>query len=132
MLVLAALGGIGGASAIGILVGTSPAYAFYIAVPIILVVIAWGQKRLRFEDPLNIEELERRKDFEIRREDISAIDLKRPGLVRRGHLTVTPKAGRGITLMITQEAGVFERLRGLVSGFCFVPPASWIKGRPLT
>jgi len=132
ILILAALAAVGGASAIGLLIGASPAYASFIGLAVILVVIAWGQKRLRFEDPLSIEELERRKDFEIRREDLSEIDLRGPGLVRRGHLTITPKAGKDITLMITQEAGVFERLRGLVSGFCFVPPASWIKGRPLT
>src|SRR5438309_2736263 len=132
ILVLAALAGIGGASAIGILVGTSPAYAYFIALPIIMVLTAWGQRRLRFQDPMTIEELEPRKDFEIRREDISEIDLKNPGVVRRGHLTVTGKAGKGLTVMITQEAGVFERLRGLVSGFSFVPPAAWIKGRPLT
>jgi hypothetical protein len=132
ILVLAALAGIGGASAIGILVGTSPAYAYFIALPIIIVLIAWGQRGLRFQDPMTIEELEHRKDFEIRREDISEIDLKNPGVVRRGHLTVTGKAGKGLTVMITQEAGVFERLRGLVAGFSFVPPAAWIKGRPLT
>jgi hypothetical protein len=126
------LAGIGGASVIGILVGTSPAYAYFVGLPIIIVLIAWGQKRLRFQDPLSIEELERRKDVEIRREDISEIDLKKPGVVRRGHLTVTPKAGKSLTVMVTQEAGVFERLKGLVSGFCFVPPAAWMKGRPLT
>jgi len=132
ILVLAALAAIGGVSAIGILVGVSPAYAYFIALPIILVIIAWGQRRLRFGDPVSIDELERKRDFEIRREDISQIDLKTPGTIRRGHLIVRPKAGRSLTVMITQEAGVFERLRGLVSGFCFVPPPAWIKGRPLT
>jgi hypothetical protein len=132
ILVLAALAGIGGASAIGILVGTSPAYAYYIALPIILVLIAWGQRRLHFQDPLTLEELEQRKDFEIRREDLSGIDLKKPGAVRRGHLVLTTKTGKSVTIMITQEAGIFERMKGLVSGFCFVPPATWIKERPLT
>ena len=132
ILVVAALAGIGGAAVIGILLGTVPVYAYFIGFPIIIVIIAWGEKRLRFQNPLTLEELERRKDVEIRRESISEIDLKKPGVVRRGHLIVTPNAGKGLTVMITQEAGVFERFRGLVSGFCFVPPPAWIKGRPLT
>jgi hypothetical protein len=132
MLVLAALAGIGGVSALGIIVGISPAYAPLIGIPIIGALIVWGQRRLRFQDPMTIEELERRKDFEIRRDNISGIDLKKPGLVRRGHLIVTTKSGEAKTLMITQEAGVFDRLRGLVSGFCNVPTSSPIEGQRLT
>src|SRR2546425_1746317 len=130
ILALAALAAIGGVSAIGILVGTSPALAYFIALPIILILIAWGQRRLRFQDPLTLEELERRKDFEIRRENISEIELKKPGVVRRGHLIITAKVGKGFTVMLTQQAGVFERLKGLVSGFSYVPPLAAVKGVP--
>src|SRR5207247_8662175 len=89
-------------------------------------------RRLRFQDPISVEELDRRKDFEIRRDNISAIDLKKPGVVKRGRMIVTPKTGKGITLMITQEPGVFDRLKGLVRGFCFVPPSTWAQGSRLT
>src|SRR5436189_6267582 len=92
-------------------------------------IIACGQRRLRFQDPISVEELDRRKDFEIRRDNISAIDLKKPGVVKRGRMIVTPKTGKGLTLMITQEPGVFDRLKGLVSGFCFVPRSTWTQGR---
>src|SRR2546425_1309658 len=81
ILILAVLAAVGGASAIGILIGASSAYASFTGLAIILVIIAWGQKRLRFEDPSSIEELERRRDFEIRRENIAEVDLRRPGLV---------------------------------------------------
>jgi|SRR6267378_4576828 len=130
ILVLAALAGIAGAAAFGLIVGTSTAYvSFFIAIPIIVTLIAWGQRRLRFQDPMTIEELDRRKEFEIRRENISGIDLKKPGVIRRGHLIVTSKTGKGLTIMVNQEPGTFERLKGLVSGFCFVPTEAWIKGR---
>src|SRR5205823_5276720 len=132
ILIVAALAGIGGAETIAVLVGTSPGLGYFIGFPIIAAIIAWGQRRLRFQDPINVEELDRRKDFEIRRDNISEIDLKRPGVVKRGRMIVTPKTGKGLTLMITQEPGVFDRLKGLVSGFCFVPPSTWTQGRRLT
>jgi hypothetical protein len=130
VLVVAALAGIGGAAAITLLVGASGAVTYYIAVPIIVAIIAWGQGRLHFQDPLGLEELDRRKDVEIRRDEISGIDLRKPGLVRRGHLTVASKQGKNLEILITQEPGVFERLRGLVAGFSFVPKPEWIKDRP--
>ncbi len=132
ILVVAALAGIAGASAVAIIVGTSAVYSYFIAVPIILALIAWGQNRLRFQDPMTLEELDRRKDFEIRRENISGVDLKKPGIVRRGHLIITSKRGKDLTVMINQEPGVFERLKGLVSGFAFVPSETWIKERSHT
>ena len=132
VLIVAALAGIGGAVGIAVLVGTSPALGYFIGFPIIAAIIAWGQRRLRFQDPISVEELDRRKDFEIRRDNISAIDLKKPGVVKRGRMIVTPKTGKGLTLMITQEPGVFDRLKGLVTGFCFVPPSTWTQGSRLT
>jgi len=132
ILVVAALAGMAGASAVAFIVGASAAYSYFIAVPIILALIAWGQNRLRFQDPMTLEELDRRKDFEIRRENISGVDLKKPGIVRRGHLIITSKRGKDLTVMINQEPGVFERLKGLVSGFAFVPSETWIKERSHT
>lgn len=121
ILFVAALASIGGVSALGIVVGISPAYAALIGIPLIGALIAYGHRALRFQDPMTIEELNGRKDFEILRGNISEIDLKKPGIVRRGHLAVASKAGETTTVMITQEAGVFDRLKGLLTGFCNIP-----------
>jgi hypothetical protein len=127
ILIIAALGGIGGGVAISLAIGPISALAYLIAFPIITVVIGWGQRRLRFDDTMTLEELDKRKDFDIRRDNISEIELKRPGAVRRGHLTILPKSGKTVGFLITQEPGLFDRLQGLVSGFSFVPPPTWHK-----
>jgi hypothetical protein len=132
VLVIAALAAIGGATVFSILTGFSPAFSYFVALPIILAIIALGQNRLRFNDPMSIVELEHRKDLEIRREDISEIDLKKPSAFRRGHLAITVKDGKTFTILINQETGVFDRLKGLVSGFSFVPPASWAREKRAT
>jgi hypothetical protein len=127
ILIIAALGGIGGGVAVGLTIGPTPALAYLIAFPIITVVIGWGQRRLRFDDAMTLEELDKRKDFDIRRDNISEIELKRPGAVRRGHLTIVPKSGKAVGFLITQEPSVFDRLQGLVAGFSYVPPPTWHK-----
>jgi len=127
ILIIAALGGIGGGVAVGLAIGSAPGLAYLIAFPIITVVIGLGQRRLRFDNVITLEELDKRKDFDIRRDNISEIELKRPGAVRRGHLTIVPKSGKAVGFLITQEPGVFDRLQGLVAGFSFVPPPTWHK-----
>src|SRR6266699_1179465 len=115
ILVVAALAGIAGASAVAIIVGTSAVYSYFIAVPIILALIAWGQNRLRFQDPMTLEELDRRKDFEIRRENISGVDLKKPGIVRRGHLIITSKREKDLTQSTTRRLSTHIRGNWTVS-----------------
>jgi hypothetical protein len=127
ILIIAALGGIGGGVAVGLAIGPTPALAYLIAFPIITVVIGLGQRRLRFDDAMTLEELDKRKDFDIRRDNISEMELKRPGMVRRGHLTILPKSGKTVGFLITQEPGLFDRMQGLVAGFSFVPPSIWRK-----
>ena len=71
ILIIAALGGIGGGVAVGLAIGSAPALAYLIAFPIITVVIGLGQRRLRFDDAITLEELDKRRDFDIRRDNIS-------------------------------------------------------------
>jgi hypothetical protein len=127
ILIIAALGGIGGGVAIGLVIGPASALAYLIAFSIITVVMGWGQRRLRFEDAMTLEELDKRKDFDIPRDNISEIELKRPGAVRRGHLTILQKSGKTVGFLITQAPGLFEKLQGLVAGFSFVPLPTWPK-----
>lgn len=55
------------------------------------------------------------KDFEFRKEQIRAVDLKRPGL-GLGHMTITPSAGEPITVKLRHRTA-YDRLVQLMQVF---------------
>jgi hypothetical protein len=62
------------------------------------------------------------KEFELLREGIKRIDMKKPGiLVPRGYIKITPKSGSEINLNI-RDRNAFDRLRKLM--IAFFPEAS--------
>jgi hypothetical protein len=46
------------------------------------------------ESAKTITDLERMKEFEIEKDQISRIELKKPGLLGTGHIVITPKEGK--------------------------------------
>lgn len=64
-----------------------------------------------------ISELERRRDLEIKREDISTVEIKKPGWLRRGRIMIRDVSGRRTVLGILEDRD-FERAKNLFQMFC--------------
>ena|SRR2546425_3906847 len=64
-----------------------------------------------------IRELEQRKDLEIQRDHVSRIEVKRPGWLRRGRITIGLESGERVTLLMLHD-GDFERATKLFRKFC--------------
>jgi len=64
-----------------------------------------------------IQELDETKDFDIYKDQISSLELKRPGFFGRGHLLITPKSGRPIEVEIAPGGRDYEVVRNLVKTF---------------
>src|SRR6266849_1803254 len=63
-----------------------------------------------------IQELEERKDFEVAKQNVSRVELKKPSIWRRGHIIVSRVAGEAIKVMIVQKKD-FEKLVELMRAF---------------
>ena len=68
--------------------------------------------------------LDAKKDFEVSKDQISRIELKRPGLLGTGHMAILPKSGGELKVSIRHRIG-FERLRDVMQ--VFYPEALKIK-----
>jgi hypothetical protein len=62
-----------------------------------------------------IEDLDRMKDFDIRKDQIRRIDLKKP-VLGIGHMTITPNQGGSITIKLRHRTA-YDRLMQLIQAF---------------
>ena len=60
--------------------------------------------------------LDAKKDFDFSKDQISRIELKRPGLLGTGHIAISPKRGGELKISIRHRIG-FERLRDVMQVF---------------
>lgn len=88
-----------------------------------IIVGVLGQKLSKDQSVKMIRELEEKKDFEISKEQVSQIEVKKPNVwqVRlvgsgRGHLLITPKSGEEIKILM-QGNKEFENARNLMQAF---------------
>jgi len=63
-----------------------------------------------------IAELDEKRDFDIRKEQISGIELKGPGLFGSGHLVISTIAGENTRIRLLHKVA-FERLKDLMQVF---------------
>lgn len=68
------------------------------------------------ESAKTITDLERMKDFEIGKDQISRIELKKPGLLRNGHIVVTPREGKPEKITLRHRIA-YDRLMTLTQAF---------------
>lgn len=74
-----------------------------------------GQKNI--DQAKVLEELERKKDFEIAAADISTIELKKFKPFRSGHLLIIPKSGDRIEIKLSRGK-IHDELKELMQAFC--------------
>jgi hypothetical protein len=73
--------------------------------------------KLSADDSLRvIQELDQKKEFDLRRDQISEIEIKKPGLLSTGRMTITSKAGEKTRISLRYRIA-FERLRDLMRAF---------------
>ncbi len=63
-----------------------------------------------------IRELDEKKEFDLRRDEISRIEIKNPGLLTRGHMLISPRVGEKFKVGLLHKIA-FERLRDLMQVF---------------
>ncbi len=63
-----------------------------------------------------IAELDEKKDFDVRRDQVSRIEVKAPGLFGSGHLLISTMAGEEARIRLLHKVA-FERLRDLMQAF---------------
>jgi len=63
-----------------------------------------------------ISELERRRDLEVKREDISTVEIRKPGLLRKGRIMIRDVSGRRADLWILEDRD-FEQAKNLLQKF---------------
>ena len=68
------------------------------------------------ESAKTITDLERMKEFEMERSQISRIELRKPGLLGTGHIVITPKAGRPEKITLRHRIA-YDRLKTLTQAF---------------
>ncbi len=68
------------------------------------------------ESAKTITDLERMKEFEMERDQISRIELKKPGLLGTGHIVITPKEGKPEKIILRHRTA-YDRLMTLARAF---------------
>lgn len=63
-----------------------------------------------------IQELEKKKDFEIFKDQISKIEIKKPGTLKAGHIKIVSKK-EGETKITMAGKKEFENVKGLLKAF---------------
>ncbi len=63
-----------------------------------------------------LEELEEKKDFDIPKGEIFLIEVKKPSMIRTGHLLLTPTSGEPVKLKIGDKRA-YEQTIGLMRRF---------------
>lgn len=59
---------------------------------------AFAQAFTKDESAKQIQDLEKNKDFDIYKENIAEIEIKKPGTMHGGHIKVRPKQGKQIEI----------------------------------
>lgn len=78
------------------------------------------QKATKDENTKMLRELDEKKDFDMRWENITRIEFKKPGILVGGHVTFTPRSGESVRVKIGTKKD-FEITEGLMRKF--VPQA---------
>ncbi len=68
------------------------------------------------ESAKTITDLYRMKDFEMEKDQISRIELKKPGLLGSGHIVITPKEGKPEKISLRHRIA-YDRLMTLTQAF---------------
>jgi hypothetical protein len=68
------------------------------------------------ESAKTITDLERIRDFEMEKNQISQIELKKPGLLGTGHIVITPKEGKPEKIILRHRIA-YDRLMTLTQAF---------------
>jgi len=82
----------------------------------LVVRIELGEKLTKYENSKTIEELDRKKDLEITREEIFQIEIKKPRFLIAGDLKIKLTSGGEVRIGIYGEK-VFELVRDLMRSF---------------
>jgi hypothetical protein len=77
---------------------------------------AFAQAFTKDESAKQIADLEKNKDFEIYKDDIAQIEIKKPGTMHRGHIKIKPKQGKEVEISMTGREE-FEHMRELFGVF---------------
>lgn len=75
-----------------------------------------GQSLSRDQGAKMIQDLEEKKDFEVKKENLSRVELKKPTWWHRGHVLVTPINAEPVKIMIGSKKE-FENLKSLMVQF---------------
>ncbi len=68
------------------------------------------------ESAKTITDLDRMKDFAMEKDQISRIELKKPGLLGSGHIVITPKEGK-LEKITLRHRTAYDRLMTLTQAF---------------
>src|SRR5712692_8527871 len=68
------------------------------------------------ESAKTIMDLNRMKDFEMEKSQISRIELKKPGLLGSGHIVITPREGKPEKITLRHRTA-YDRLMTLTQAF---------------
>ena len=68
------------------------------------------------ESAKTITDLDRIKDFEMEKDQVSRIELKKPGLLGSGHIVITPKEGKPEKIILRHRIA-YDRLITLTQAF---------------
>jgi hypothetical protein len=68
------------------------------------------------ESAKTIVDLERMRDFEMEKNQIGRIELKKPGLLGTGHIVITPKEGKPEKIILRHRIA-YDRLMTLTQAF---------------
>ncbi len=73
-------------------------------------------KLTRNETVEKLSDLQVEKDFEVLRDDVSGLVLKKPGFKHRGELAISSRSGQSVNIVIL-EKGDYEKLKELLEMF---------------
>ena len=63
---------------------------------------AFAQAFTKDESAKQIADLDKNKDFDIYKENIGQIEIKKPGTMHRGHVKIKPKQGKDIEISMAK------------------------------
>jgi outer membrane lipoprotein SlyB len=75
-----------------------------------------GMKLSRDQNAEMISELEGKKDFEVSKDEVSRIELKKPSFVSRGHIVIASSKGEDTKILIADKKD-YERVMTLMQAF---------------
>lgn len=65
-----------------------------------------------------LEDIRGRIDFEVRKQEIEKVELKKPGTFRAGHVKIKARGGEHKVLIVAGAREEYEYLKGLFKEFC--------------